>query len=148
LYVAIPLSFSQTNDFQVPLKQEEVSRVVAWAYFPAHQIRVHLQYLGHPIPNDPLYSPEPIWGPNPGKGGVDLVIQPDTPHLASAIASRVVNEGPSEKDDLVKIAEKIDLEDRMYSNIDLTSPIRLSRQAREVIAKLRKARDEQEDWVK
>jgi hypothetical protein len=23
-----------------------------------HQIRVHLQYLGHPIPNDPLYGPK------------------------------------------------------------------------------------------
>lgn len=34
-----------------------------------HQIRVHLQYLGHPIANDPLYSNEWIWGPELGKGG-------------------------------------------------------------------------------
>lgn len=34
-----------------------------------HQIRVHLQYLGHPITNDPLYSSPDIWGENLGKGG-------------------------------------------------------------------------------
>ncbi|TPX60567.1 hypothetical protein PhCBS80983_g01687 [Powellomyces hirtus] len=34
-----------------------------------HQIRVHLQYLGHPIANDPIYGCD-IWGPDMGKGGV------------------------------------------------------------------------------
>ncbi|XP_067847065.1 RNA pseudouridylate synthase domain-containing protein 2 [Heptranchias perlo] len=33
-----------------------------------HQIRVHLQYLGHPIVNDPVYNTE-AWGPQRGKGG-------------------------------------------------------------------------------
>ncbi|XP_053330976.1 pseudouridylate synthase RPUSD2 [Spea bombifrons] len=33
-----------------------------------HQIRVHLQYLGHPIVNDPIYNTE-SWGPSRGKGG-------------------------------------------------------------------------------
>ncbi|NXG82668.1 RUSD2 protein, partial [Stercorarius parasiticus] len=33
-----------------------------------HQIRVHLQYLGHPIVNDPIYNME-AWGPARGKGG-------------------------------------------------------------------------------
>lgn len=33
-----------------------------------HQIRVHLQYLGFPIVNDPLYNHE-IFGPLKGKGG-------------------------------------------------------------------------------
>ena len=27
----------------------------------AHQIRVHLQYLGHPIANDQVYSETRIW---------------------------------------------------------------------------------------
>lgn len=43
-----------------------------------HQIRVHLQYLGHPIANDPLYSNTKIWGESLGKGGVsnfDKIIQ-------------------------------------------------------------------------
>ncbi|CAI9565156.1 unnamed protein product [Staurois parvus] len=33
-----------------------------------HQIRVHLQYLGYPIVNDPVYNTE-AWGPSKGKGG-------------------------------------------------------------------------------
>ncbi|KAJ7344846.1 hypothetical protein JRQ81_000796 [Phrynocephalus forsythii] len=33
-----------------------------------HQIRVHLQFLGYPIVNDPLYNTD-IWGPDKGKGG-------------------------------------------------------------------------------
>ncbi|KAM9354360.1 pseudouridylate synthase RPUSD2 isoform 2-T2 [Pholidichthys leucotaenia] len=33
-----------------------------------HQIRVHLQYLGFPILNDPIYGSS-AWGPNRGKGG-------------------------------------------------------------------------------
>ncbi|XP_051873867.1 RNA pseudouridylate synthase domain-containing protein 2 [Pristis pectinata] len=33
-----------------------------------HQIRVHLQYLGHPIINDPVYNTE-AWGPHRAKGG-------------------------------------------------------------------------------
>ncbi len=33
-----------------------------------HQIRVHLQWLGYPIVNDPLYNTD-IWGPLRGKQG-------------------------------------------------------------------------------
>ncbi|XP_069624244.1 pseudouridylate synthase RPUSD2-like [Ranitomeya imitator] len=33
-----------------------------------HQIRVHLQYLGHPIVNNPIYNTE-AWGPNRGRRG-------------------------------------------------------------------------------
>lgn len=33
-----------------------------------HQIRVHLQYLGFPILNDPIYG-SVAWGPHRGKGG-------------------------------------------------------------------------------
>ena len=34
-----------------------------------HQIRVHLQWLGYPIVNDPIYN-HISWGPNRGRGGV------------------------------------------------------------------------------
>lgn len=34
-----------------------------------HQIRVHLQYLGYPIANDPIYSNPYIWGDKLGKNG-------------------------------------------------------------------------------
>lgn len=39
-------------------------------------------------------------------------------------------------------------EEREMGNIELSSPIRLSRQAKEIIAKLRRMKDEAEDWVK
>ncbi|KAI9820989.1 MAG: hypothetical protein M1832_003461 [Thelocarpon impressellum] len=32
-----------------------------------HQIRVHLQYLGHPIANDPIYSNARVFGPDLGR---------------------------------------------------------------------------------
>ncbi|KAJ1788119.1 DRAP deaminase, partial [Coemansia sp. RSA 2399] len=40
-----------------------------------HQIRVHLQFLGFPIANDPLYCNEDVWGQDLGKDGksVDCV---------------------------------------------------------------------------
>lgn len=34
-----------------------------------HQIRVHLQYLGFPILNDPIYGSS-AWGPHRGRGGL------------------------------------------------------------------------------
>ncbi|GAA5925021.1 hypothetical protein JCM3775_006344 [Rhodotorula graminis] len=36
----------------------------------SHQIRVHLQFLGHPIANDPIYQNSAAWGASGGKGGV------------------------------------------------------------------------------
>ena len=32
-----------------------------------HQIRVHLQFLGHPIQNDPIYANQRVWGFNLGR---------------------------------------------------------------------------------
>jgi tRNA pseudouridine synthase 9 len=34
-----------------------------------HQLRVHLQFLGHPISNDPIYCNRKVFGINLGKGG-------------------------------------------------------------------------------
>lgn len=36
-----------------------------------HQIRVHLQYLGHPIQNDPIYANQRVWGFNLGQRDAD-----------------------------------------------------------------------------
>jgi tRNA pseudouridine synthase 9 len=33
-----------------------------------HQLRVHLQYLGHPISNDPIYANQRVFGPSLGSG--------------------------------------------------------------------------------
>ncbi|ESO84214.1 hypothetical protein LOTGIDRAFT_107992 [Lottia gigantea] len=46
-----------------------------------HQIRVHLQYLGYPIVNDPFYNSE-AWGPSRGKGGI---MERDEKDVVSAI---------------------------------------------------------------
>ncbi|KJZ72497.1 hypothetical protein HIM_08166 [Hirsutella minnesotensis 3608] len=36
-----------------------------------HQIRVHLQYLGHPIQNDPIYANQRVWGLKLGREDAD-----------------------------------------------------------------------------
>ncbi|PNY25259.1 Pseudouridine synthase [Tolypocladium capitatum] len=36
-----------------------------------HQIRVHLQFLGHPIQNDPIYANQRVWGFNLGQSDAD-----------------------------------------------------------------------------
>ncbi|KAK0549049.1 hypothetical protein OC845_003309 [Tilletia horrida] len=41
-----------------------------------HQIRVHVQYLGYPIPNDPLYA-HPIWEKYPATSFKNQQIDPD-----------------------------------------------------------------------
>ncbi|KAI5102231.1 RNA pseudouridylate synthase domain-containing protein 2 [Silurus meridionalis] len=54
-----------------------------------HQIRVHLQYLGFPILNDPIYGSS-AWGPNRGKGG--LVGKNDEELLEALIEEHRSNE--------------------------------------------------------
>ncbi|KAF2735791.1 DRAP deaminase [Polyplosphaeria fusca] len=36
-----------------------------------HQLRVHLQFLGHPISNDPIYANQRVFGPSLGRGSTD-----------------------------------------------------------------------------
>lgn len=36
-----------------------------------HQLRVHLQYLGHPIQNDPIYANQRVWGFDLGQADAD-----------------------------------------------------------------------------
>ena len=114
----------------------------------AHQIRVHLQYLGYPIANDPLYSHTSVWGKEVGKGGVDLNPSAEALSAAEQLKSRTANQDGGSINEVVDKVRKVDLNDREYANIDAGSPILLSHQAREIIAKLRRARDEAEDWVK
>jgi len=48
----------------------------------SHQIRVHLQYLGYPIANDPVYCDKKVWGSKLGRGGLDFTaLNPNTPPL-------------------------------------------------------------------
>ncbi|GHJ84424.1 hypothetical protein NliqN6_0826 [Naganishia liquefaciens] len=156
-----------------------------------HQIRVHLQYIGHPIVNDPLYGTSEIWGPNLGRGGVDLT--PDIPAEGDADTPSGMDTPAS--DTLASIEARLRGEEALPSaklqqkfNFKLEkelmrlrasegkdgagtegsgagtpallpremeddtvvggSPIYLSREAREIVAKLRRQKDEQEDWAK
>ncbi|KAJ1326377.1 tRNA pseudouridine32 synthase [Microdochium nivale] len=42
-----------------------------------HQLRVHLQHLGHPIQNDPIYANQRVWGARLGAGDADASANTD-----------------------------------------------------------------------
>ena len=65
-----------------------------------HQLRVHLQYLGHPISNDPIYCNQRVFGPNLAAGDADSDNDED-------IISRLSRMGKSE------VAEAIAYHDEM-----------------------------------
>ncbi|EJT97028.1 pseudouridine synthase [Dacryopinax primogenitus] len=58
------LSYSARTNTSLLLCQPRTGRT--------HQIRVHLQWLGFPIANDPVYRDENVWGKKGGRGGIDL----------------------------------------------------------------------------
>ena len=132
----------------------------------AHQIRVHLQYLGHPIANDPLYGMQDVWGLNLGRGGIELVPHPRVngydpkTQASSSRSAPAIREIPNDDDRLagneglpdeealgIKSRAK-PIDDGESHSIDMASPIPLSTQAKEIIRRLRRMKDEQEDWVK
>ncbi|KAJ2895296.1 DRAP deaminase [Coemansia aciculifera] len=65
-----------------------------------HQIRVHLQFLGYPIANDPLYCNQEVWGDDMGKNGAlpaSQILPPaTTPLLALAASVNVSAMTPAE----------------------------------------------------
>jgi tRNA pseudouridine synthase 9 len=134
-------------------------------HFAAHQIRVHLQYLGHPIPNDPIYGEEDVWSAcaTKAKGGIDLTPEDDvtfTPDYRPDDALEVAsNKATIER----RLAEKATerqaaagdkaparklMPRETGQDVGSSSPIKLSREAREVIRRLRRMKDEQEDWAR
>lgn len=126
----------------------------------SHQLRVHLQYLGHPIANDPVYSEERIWGANLGRGGVDVIpcehrAAPTPPaHLLSDNSPEALNLKPSDNTDtslLLASEEESDARVKLLPretghDIGMGSPVPLSSEAVEIITKLRNMKDEDEDW--
>ncbi|KAF9092411.1 hypothetical protein BGX23_004338 [Mortierella sp. AD031] len=54
-----------------------------------HQIRVHLQWLGHPITNDPLYHNKEVWGALNGQGGI-------TPEMEEELVKKLLERGEME----------------------------------------------------
>lgn len=57
--------------------------------------QVHLQHIGFPIGNDPVYQNERAWGPTGGKGGVFEMPSRDAPVDASTSASPHDDSGPA-----------------------------------------------------
>lgn len=116
----------------------------------SHQIRVHLQYLGHPIANDPIYSEERIWGPNLGEGGVDIVPSVERaapappPHLRSEYIPESLRAG-TDDGGLGNHGRQL-LPRETGHDIGMGSPVPLSSEAVQVITRLRNMKDEDEDW--
>lgn len=81
----------KTRDSKLEWKSKEGYSIVRCLPLTGrtHQIRVHLQYLGHPISNDPIYCNQRVFGPNLAAG--DAVSDND-----ESIISRLSLMGKSE----------------------------------------------------
>ncbi|EGO26154.1 hypothetical protein SERLADRAFT_462897, partial [Serpula lacrymans var. lacrymans S7.9] len=119
----------------------------------SHQIRVHLQFLGFPIANDPIYSETKIWGPNLGRGGVDVVPSEERsapappPHLHSEISPESLSDKITEVENIDPAVDKPKLLPRETGHdIGMGSPVPLSAEAVGIITRLRNMKDEDEDW--
>lgn len=116
----------------------------------SHQIRVHLQFLGHPIANDPVYSEDCIWGSSLGKGGIDVVpctersAPAPPPHLQSGHSPETLSLGTNDDGPLNN--ERKLLPRETGHDIGMSSPVPLSSEAVQVITRLRNMKDEDEDW--
>lgn len=77
-----------------------------------HQLRVHLQFLGHPITNDPIYSNQRVFGPELGKAASTDVDDEDVMTRLAKMGKEEVAEAVAYHDDMVtdykrKKAEKM-----------------------------------------
>ncbi|KAI0090808.1 pseudouridine synthase [Irpex rosettiformis] len=133
----------------------------------SHQIRVHLQFLGHPIANDPIYSEERIWGHNIGKGGIDITPSEEraAPEAPPQFEFTTLDENPESlskgtpnlstpatQNSTTDTAAPGDTPSRKPMpretghDIGMGSPVPLSAEAVRVITRLRNMKDEDEDW--
>jgi tRNA pseudouridine synthase 9 len=103
----------------------------------AHQIRVHLQFLGHPIANDTLYRDPHIWGASLGRGGLDT-----TPSDIRAAPA-----APSHLDSGAEVGDS-SLPRETGHDIGSGSPVPLSAEAVGVITRLRALKDADEGWAR
>ncbi|THU90456.1 pseudouridine synthase [Dendrothele bispora CBS 962.96] len=108
----------------------------------SHQIQVHLQYLGHPIANDTVYSEEGIWGSKMGKGGIDTTHSSTSESLNRLNLVVEASETPEAE---LQTSKKL-LPRETGEDIGMGSPVPLSSEAVEVITRLRNMKDEEEDW--
>jgi len=75
------LAYYPAKDTTEPLQEDEKTEGMEWKKKEGysivrcrpltgrtHQLRVHLQFLGYPIANDPIYANQRVWGKDLGKG--------------------------------------------------------------------------------
>ncbi|KAI8978331.1 pseudouridine synthase [Trametes punicea] len=127
----------------------------------SHQIRVHLQFLGHSIANDPIYSDPRIWGESLGKGGIDLT--PSEERSAPQAPSHIPLDAAGNPESLHKptVPQSTEasadggeaetqrpklLPRETGHDIGMSSPVPLSAEAVGIITRLRNMKDEAEDW--
>lgn len=67
-----------------------------------HQLRVHLQFLGHPIQNDPIYANQKVWGFDLGYNDPDAVQNSD-----EDIISRLSRMGKEDVADAVAYHDEV-----------------------------------------
>ena len=67
-----------------------------------HQIRVHLQYLGHPIANDPIYCNQRVFGPSLARGDADSDNDEDIITRLSRMGKSEVAEAVAYHDEMVE----------------------------------------------
>lgn len=112
-----------------------------------HQIRVHLQYLGHPIANDPIYQNSAAWGSSGGKGGVYSSVESKAAIEARRERGEAFMEAEKEKEKeknnaYREIKEGEEGIDRRQHNLVLTEG------AEKAIRALRGVRDEVDGWAR
>lgn len=95
----------KTRDLKMSWKAKEGFSIVRCLPLTGrtHQIRVHLQYLGHPISNDPIYCNQQVFGPSLAAGD-------DQSDNDEGIISRLSKMGKSE------VAEAVAYHDEMVED--------------------------------
>ena len=73
-----------------------------------HQLRVHLQHLGHPIANDPIYANQRVWGFNLGREDAEATENTDEDIISrlSRMGKDEVAQAVATYDDMVDRYEK------------------------------------------
>lgn len=71
-----------------------------------HQIRVHLQFLGHPIANDPIYCNQRVFGSNLGQGDENSDDDEDIIARLSKMGKEEVAQAVAYHDEMVEVYNK------------------------------------------
>ncbi|KAF2468940.1 pseudouridine synthase [Lindgomyces ingoldianus] len=71
-----------------------------------HQLRVHLQFLGHPISNDPIYANQRVFGPSLGRGRSDAEKDEDIMTRLSRMGKDEVADAVAYHDEVVDAYHK------------------------------------------